>query len=405
MQRFDSRGAAEAFVRDVVDQPVTYSSEVIKPGISFSRSTIDLGGSTFTNSYDLVFNAADQQTEIVAFDALTSVYDFTANPAHRRFAAAAGGGFFYLIDQGSGQPRHPSLNLSISRGNVQSLPVTDRESVIAGHNNLEVRHLIALGSLSLDRVDLDWSGSLTDYDTPLKVYGNGNTVIRHQSDPMTGSARLLDETSRYTPAIDVEDIVDVGFVGREGNNFIGVHASTTGGVDIFAHDFVLRSPQKYIGHNPELVLNTIGGFALSRFEGGAISAGPDLKLSDFDTHPVNRDLSLGSRPPFIDTPLARAVIYRTEDDLTHIRVFDGRPGSPVFPGITPGQAALLVRAEGEIEWGCFLDSGQTAKIGIRRGDQVASYGNRHYMRWPNEENPDFLWVPEVGRPVGNVIAI
>ena len=216
--------------------------------------------------------------------------------------------------------------------------------------------------------------------------------------------RLLDESSRYTPETD-SDSVDIGFVGRGRNRFVGVARSTTGSVDIFAHDFVLRCPRRYAGGNAELEVNTIGSLAIACFEGGAFSAGPMLNATDFNDHPINRDASPGSRPPALDNPLARTVSYKTEDGLSHIRLLDGRPGSHTFTGVTPSEAVQQILSEGKIEWGCFLDSGQTAKICVSNGQKIVSYGNRHYMRWPTERNPVFSWRPETGRPVANVLAL
>jgi hypothetical protein len=321
------------------------------------------------------------------------------------YSVASSGGFFYLADYCSSAPRQLALNLSISRGNLRSLPVADRESVVAGRNSLEVRSLVALGTLSLNGHDLDWSGSLTDYDTEVKVYSNGNAQIDHQRHPVTGTSRVLNESSKYTPINTDDSFMDVGFIGRGGNNFIGVVGSTEGGVDIFAHDFVLRCPQKYIKGNSELEVHTIGGVALSRFESGAFSAGPALNIANFENHPVNRDRSLGSKPPFANVHLARTVLYKSDDGLTHIRLFDGRPESDTFTGVSPSEAVSHALSEGAIEWGCFLDPGQTAKLCVNDFSGVKSYGNRHYMRWPNEDNPDFLWVPDAGRPVANVIAL
>lgn len=405
MHRFESFNDARTFVSSHVDIPVPTGREIIRPGISLTKDTLDLGSGNFTNSYDLTFNGDDLQTEIIAFDRLTSVYDFLANASPRNYTAAAGGGFFYLADKASGSPRQLALNLSISQGHLRSIPVADREAVIAGQSTLEVRSLVALGSLSVNGNPLDWSGSLTDYDTEVKLYGNGNTVINHLHDPLTGTTRTLDEHSRYTPPISDSDHTDVGFIGRGGNNFIGVGGSTLGGLDIFAHDFVLRCPNKYIAGNTEVEIHTIGGVALSRFEGGAFSAGPALNIADFHNHPVNNDASLGSKPPFSDIRLARSVLYKSEDDLTHIRLFDGRPGSQTFSGITPKEVVDHILSEGEIVWGCFLDPGQTAKLCVARDDHLESYGNSHYMRWPDENNTDFLWVPEIGRPIANVIAL
>lgn len=405
MHRFSSLGEAQSFVTQEIDNPVSTDTLTIKPGVKLSTASIDMGCGRFTNSYDITFDARDKPLDIIAFDGLTSVNDFLTSPASKQYSVASGGGFFFLADRASNSPRQLALNLSISRGDLRSLPVTDRESVISGHDGLEVRVLVALGAMVLNGRPLDWSGSLTDYDTEVKVYGNGNASISHQENPLTGSVRVLDETSRYTPPISHEDYMDVGFIGRGGNDFIGVGGSTTGGVDIFAHDFVVRCPQRYINGNSSLQIDTIGGTALSRLEGGAFSAGPALNIADFSNHPVNHDASLGSRPPFIETFLARTAIYKDEDNLTHIRLFDGRPGSSSFPGVTPNEVASHILSEGGFEWGCFLDPGQTAKLCVNYEDRSASYGNRHYMRWPVAVDPNFLWAPDIGRPVANVMAL
>ncbi|MEO8105090.1 MAG: hypothetical protein ABI602_02015 [Candidatus Saccharibacteria bacterium] len=405
MHRFSSPGEAQSFIAQEVDRPVSPGSQTIKPGVTLSTFPIDMGEGRFTNSYDISFDARDNPLDIVAFDSLTSVPDFLVSPEAQQYSVASGGGFFFLADRASASPRQLALNLSISRGSLRSLPVADRESVISGHAGLEARTLVALGALVLNGHALDWSGSLTDYDTEVKVYGNGNAVISHQENPITGSERVLNETSRYTPPISHDDYMDVGFIGRGGNDFIGVGGSSAGGVDIFAHDFVIRCPQRYLKGNSSLQIDTVGGIALSRLEGGAFSAGPSLNIADFINHPVNHDASLGSHPPFIETFLARTALYKTEDNLTHIRLFDGRPGSPLFPGVTPNEAVAHILSEGEFEWGCFLDPGQTAKLGVNYEGRLASYGSRHYMRWPNTTDPNYLWVPDIGRPVANVLAL
>jgi hypothetical protein len=406
MHRFVSLYEAQAFVRDVVDRPILSSTELISDGVQLTSTTVDMGAGRFTNSYDLAFDGT-VQPEVIAFDNLTSVYEFISRAEPRPYTAATGGGFFYLADHASSSPRQLALNLSISRGNLRSLPVVDRESVIVGPRGLEVHHLAALGSLTLNGHELDWSGSLTAYDTAIKLYSNGNAAIDHQEHEATGSHRVLNEKSRYTPIISGDDFVDVGFVGRGGGSFISADSNVLGGVDIFAHDFVLRCPQRYVESTSEVEIHSIGGMALSQFKGGAFSAGPLLNAETFHDHPINYDLSLGSRPPFADVYLARTALYRTDDGLTHIRLFDGRPGSLDFTGVTPTEAVSQITSdtEGQVEWGCFLDPGQTAKLCVNYPEHIESYGNQHYLRWPTGINPDFLWAPKIGRPVANMIAL
>ena len=80
---------------------------------------------------------------------------------------------------------------------------------------------------------------------------------------------------------------------------------------------------------------SLGGMALDGSLRGALSVGPLLETEYFAAHPINKDLSLGGKPPFLDVPLARTVLYGTADEKVHIQLFDGRPGSSIFPGVTP----------------------------------------------------------------------
>ena len=53
--------------------------------------------------------------------------------------------------------------------------------------------------------------------------------------------------------------------------------------------------------------------------------------------------------------------------------------------------------------GCFLDPGQTSKIVVRDNLDVTSYGNSHYLKWPDSPEDYFTWSPEEGRPIANSI--
>ncbi|HSX43307.1 MAG TPA: hypothetical protein VLF59_04430 [Candidatus Saccharimonadales bacterium] len=404
MRTFESAAAAEAFISEVIDQPLVSAVQEPQPGITLAQSVMEKPAGAFANVYDLSFVDEDVRPEIIAFGGLNSTHKFLSQGG-RRYNVATSGGFFYLADIGSSTPRQRPLNLSVSEGELLSLPVVDRYAVIAGSDDLTARKLAALGMLDLNGRSIMWSGSLTDYDTEAKVYGNGNVVINHQNDALTGTQRVLDESSRYTPPIEQEGYKDVGFISRGDNEFVGVGGSNDGGVDIFAHDFVVRCPEKYFQGVSVLTVQTIGGISLERFTGGAFSAGPALNTADFSNDPVNLDRSLGGRPPFADVAMARTVLFRDAEGYTHIRLFDGRPGSPVFPGVTPDEAVQQIVAGHDIVWGCFLDPGQTAKLSVREDAGVMSYGNRHYMRWPSPANPNFIWTPELGRLVANVIVL
>jgi hypothetical protein len=128
--------------------------------------------------------------------------------------------------------------------------------------------------------------------------------------------------------------------------------------------------------------------------------------TDFESHGVNKDASLGSKPPFLAAcRLARTALYETVDGDVHMRLFDGRPGSENFTGLTPSEAVEIIREESEIVWGCFLDPGQTARLNIRTDGGVQSFGNRHYLRWPRRPDEKYVWLPEHGRPVASIVEV
>lgn len=183
-------------------------------------------------------------------------------------------------------------------------------------------------------------------------------------------------------------------------------SSNSGGLDIFNHDVVARMHERHAhGELPEMHVRTLGGKAIDGSLQGALSVGPMLDTENFTSHPVNRDASLGGRPPFLDVPLARTVLYETDDGMVHLRLFDGRPGSSIFPGVTPDQVSQFVTSEENVTWGCFLDPGQTAKLVVRGDDDIASYGNTHYLKWPKQPGEKFIWVPKSGRPTASTITL
>ena len=63
---------------------------------------------------------------------------------------------------------------------------------------------------------------------------------------------------------------------------------------------------------------SLGGMALDGSLRGALSVGPLLETEDFAARPINKDLSLSGKPPFLDVPLARTVLYGTADEKVHI---------------------------------------------------------------------------------------
>lgn len=403
MVAFDTLTEAQTFMQDTVDIPVLARREDIGRGLNLRAFPLELEGGGFTNVYDLSFREGAVTPTIHAHTELKSIYELAKH--ERRPMAVTGGGFFYLADVGSATPRQPSLNLAVSNHLVRSLPVVDREAIVCQDQHLSAQHVASLGMLSLNGYELSWSGSLTAHDTDIKVFGNGNVVITHQYSEATGSARVLDEASRFTPLIEEDEVIDVGFIAREDGLFISKEIGK-GGVDIFAHDMVLRCHERHLVGDQAMRLLTVGGMAIGGSLQGALSVGPMLTPQAFEAHPINKDMSLGSKPPFVERPLARTAMYASADGSVHIRLFDGRPGSGVFPGVTPSEVLANVTEDDDIVWGCFLDPGQTAKLCVYRGDdRIESFGNRHYLKWAAAPGEKYAWVPDIGRPTGSAIAL
>lgn len=404
MHSFDTDRAAKEFVRERVDLPVPEHTQDLGDGMALRRFSQELEEGAFTNVYDLSFQTDKASPRIELVEGLTSVFDRVASRADVR--VATGGGFFFLADKASGAPRQLGLNLGLQDGQIYSLPVVDREAVLIRNERLSVEYIQAMGLLGIGGAEISWAGSLTDHESDAIVFANGNSIITHVHNDETGSIRVLEETSRYTPSIDVDETVDVGFIRREDGSFVGVNSHTAGRLDIFSHDVVVRMHERHVhGGLPVMHILTLGSKAIDNSLRGAISVGPMLDTENFTTHPINADPSLGGKPPFLNVPLARTVLYETNDNRVHIQLFDGRPGSPVFPGVTPSQAAQLVERSSDVSWGCFLDPGQTAKLAVRGNDSIGSYGNTHYLRWPRWPGEKFVWVPKSGRPVASMITL
>lgn len=404
MYSFDTDRAAKEFVRERVDLPALEHTEALGEGMVLHTFSLELEEGKFTNVYDLSFPADHARASITSHDKLTSVFDHVN--VHSAIRAAASGGFSFLADQTSAMPRQLSLNLALVDGQLRGFPVVDREAVLVNCKRLSAEYLRAIGELRINSTEVSWSGSLTDHETDTKVFANGNSIITHVQNDATGSIRMLEESSRYTPVIDIDDTTDVGFMRREDGIFVGVTSSSSGQLDIFGHDVVVRMHKRHThGGLPEMRVQTLGNKAVDSSLQGALSVGPMLDSGNFAEHPINNDASLGGRPPFLDVPLARTVLYETDDGMVHLQLFDGRPGSSIFPGVTPNQAADFIASGERVAWGCFLDPGQTAKLVIRIGDDIASYGNTHYLKWPEQPGEKFIWVPKSGRLVASMIIL
>ncbi len=229
--------------------------------------------------------------------------DIRAMEQARGALVTASAGFFVLGDKAPTLPRQASLLLAITNGQIVSLPVADREAVLSRDGTLSVAYIRAEGRLAIDGRELTWTGSRTGRSAQCYVYGNGNAAIAHQPDPVTGTARVLDEASRLTPVIQPgAQMIDVGFIAADDGGFRPAAVSALGGMDIFGHDAVIRCPAGTVepGRASRMDILQVGPLHGSSLPDAAVSAGPWLDATDFAAHPINDDPSLGScliRPP------------------------------------------------------------------------------------------------------------
>lgn len=396
---FPTLAEAGEFMEIAIDRPVMPMTRRLDGGIELRARAFPIGPDVFCNMYDIAWNQA-------AIAASLHVSACPAIPPHGTDGSqvTASAGFFYLADLSARMPRQASLNLAVSNNAIASLPVTDREAVTCRAGTLAVAYVRAEGLLTLGGTTLTWTGSRTGRRADCYAYGNGNAIIRHQHDSATGTVRVLDEQSMLTPPLPpASGLTDIGFTAS-GTGFDAVTESTRGRLDICGHDLVLRCPADHAGR-PDIRIHSIGCLDCYDLPDSAVSVGPPLDCPDFAGHPVNRDPSLGSRPPFADVRMARLVLYADLAGRAHLRLFDGRPGSSAFPGITPAEARDAIAADTSFQWGCFLDPGQTAKLWVTGTNGVDSYGNRHYLRWPQRTGESFGWIPDEGRPVASFITI
>lgn len=402
MTKFTTAAEASMFLGGHADVPTVECYKRITAGLLFHAYAQKLEQGKFTNTYDISYRRGSVASAVYIHDRPVSTYDFL-KCASRNVVASAG--FFFLVDTGSSRPRQSALNLAVANGRVRSLPVVDREAVVSDGKNLSAAFVKARGMLRVNDYQLSWSGSLTSYESDVKVFGNGNSVITHQPNVVVGKLRVLDERSRFTPLMPASDLVDVGFIANKNGVFEPAERSIVGGVDIFAHDIVVRGNARYFASRPlTMTIQTIDSLTVGEVQ-GAMSVGPMLDTVDFNKHPINVDASLGSLPPFIERPMARMVLYETKAGVVHLRLFDGHPDSSTFPGVTPTQAVELIRGEDAIAWGCFLDPGKTAKLCMRTPERIMSLGNARYLNWATRPGEKYTWAPMTGRPTVSMITL
>lgn len=400
---------ARRYIGEHVDVPARENIVRLTGGASLHAYAHHHSDGQFTNVYDMSVTESSTVANVAISANSMGLSNFLRNePAG---FAAASAGFLYLVDSASGAPRQQSLQLAIRAGSAVSLPVTDRDALVSRGGRLHTEFLRAFGEISIDNQHLVWAGSRTDYAADCVIYGNGNTVIHHQDnadpDARKSRIRVLDESSRYTPLIAADSgLADTGLIAVSDGSMHACSQSKAGGMDIFQYDAVMRCDTRFMpkGLQSDIRIRSIDGLRVGLREmQHAVTVGPSLLHGEIEAHDINQDPSLGSNPPFANTRMVRAAVYGTANGKTHVTVFDGRPESELYRGVTPVEAIDIIKSEHEIVWGAFLDPGRTAKLLTRQGSIETSYANTHYLRWPAQEAEPYRWVPGTGRPVSSAI--
>ncbi len=404
MIRFANTQEADSYLAARLDRPVDSASFEVGGAVSLDIRTIFLPDGCFTNAYTLRWCDSRAKSSLIMSDPLQSAREVAA--ANPNLCAVATGSFFFLADRCDYRPRSLNLNLCVGPEGVQSLPVVAQEALICRRGALRVEHVQARGVLTLDRQRFTWIGSRAGgvHSADCSVYGNANSIIEHRHHPQLGRARFFVPESRFTPHLCDVRWVDVGCRAQPQRSFVVTAVSREGHLDIFQYDLVLRVPPSAGIVGSTVRIQTIGSLTLDASLDGAISVGPSLLHKDLASHPLHREHSLGSYPLLAHKRSARLVFFRCQEGWQHLCLFDGRPGSVDFQGVSLEEAVALVEERGVVA-GCFLDSGNTSKFAVRQQEELVSYGNRHYLQWPARPGEDYLWTPDTGRRTASLLAL
>lgn len=396
--KFHTHQEAMAAVAELTDCPVAEYERVLSSGVTICTRSYAHADGEFTNSYDVSYPAAEAAASIDVHDSPRAITDVVC-PADK---AIVSGGFFVLADDGT-LARQASLNFAASANGIHSMPVSDKEAVVISEGHIVPRHVRAMGELSLDGRSYRWRGSKTDHTGAMTIFSNGNLAIDHVPGQVTSTRRVVRESSKLTPLCE-RNYADVGFVKDGAREFRACGFARAGGLDITQYDFAVRMKEKQARRADVLTVDVVDDMVTTDIEGG-FSAGPLLMECDFAAHPINSDEALGSYPSFTNRRMARLVLYITADETVHFRLFDARPGSQRFTGVTPREARRIIAQEVDGVAGVFLDGGQTAKMYVAGSGLPMTMGNRHYVQWPQGEDEKFVWTPDSGRPIPSMIRV
>lgn len=396
--KFNTIQDANTFMSQCIDKPEKENEHILSSNIKIHIQSHLFQDDKFTNSYDLAYTESNKTSFIDIYQTPQSII----NIVEKNDLAVVSGGFFLLNDDDT-SVRQSSLNLAMKNKEIYSMPTCDRETVIIRNGCISPRYLKAMGILCLNNTPYRWLGSKTNHSGEAIVFSNGNLAVDHIPDKNTVARRVIRESSKYTPISEV-DYADIGLIKYSSNEFYVNNMTRGGGLDITNYDFVLRTKYHQARKTDLVKIESIDDLVIDEID-GAFSAGPMITDSNFNNHSINRDESLGSHPPFSDRRMARLVLYLTSDNSVHFRLFDSRPNSETFQGVTPKEACDIINQEEDVVSGIFLDPGQTAKIYVSAKDFGITYGNRHYLKWPKPDDDKFIWTPDQGRPIANMIRI
>lgn len=387
---------------------ITPEATLIRDNVILSQNSLELGGESFTNYYDLVFDPVDPT--------LGTVVESSSHPYFLRrtiinnptLISSINAGFFFLCDESRYQPQDPTYNFCMRAGQVIGLPATNRPAVYISDGILHAKNIKAKGIININNQSFQWVGSKTEHsiDEPSVVlYNSASCRIQHIPTVKTGTKRILDEDTNFTPenphAIDIVVRTD-----QKGN--LRVQDITRGGkTNLFSGNFILHVLDIDIGQilpGDIVIPDLLDGIKLSSVD-SAVTIGPSIfDFENMHDSEINYDCSLGSNPPFTERRMARSIIYMDKQDKLHFGLFDGAPKAQYFQGVTPQEVFNILRGN-QIKWAYFLDPGQSSKLALRKDGQVFVYGNTHYLRWPKKSNHPFLWTPLNGRMITSSISL
>jgi len=393
----------ELFRLGIIGKKIPKKSEKLINSVTFTQESIELDDRCFTNSYDLSYDTRDSLTlpSIRSRASPFALYELFNN---KNVVGAINAGFFYLVDECCQYPQQAAYDLCIRDNQIFGLPLADRAALLEVDFKLFTRKLNATGTISIDGKDFTWKGlkSHKNEGTDFILFNSSFCSVKHKECPKTGTKRILEESSIYTP-LD-ESITDV-LVGYDRENLIIKRIKRGGLCNIFDGNFVLRfannrnccfkvgmkvKPKFVDGQNLDLV-------------NSGITIGPSVyHFENNDDHEINHDTCHGSKKPtYSERKLAMSMIYEDMANKIHLRIFDGVPAIENFTGITAKEIGHII-PRNETKRAYLLDPGQSSKMVVREGRSgVVAYGNAlssppFFGQWfvnglLVKSHPKFLW--------------